>query len=147
MAFKRILAAVDFSRESVKAFFVAVEIARLHSAALLVFHVIEAAPAAPHLLPAGGLGEAVLDIVEKANAAMARLIEDARPALKGLAFESEVITGRAFDEIVERAGEWKADLVVLGSKGATSLEDALVGGTAQEVVERAPCSVLVKRSK
>lgn len=145
MAFKRILAAVDFSRESVQAFFAAVEIARLHSAALLVFHAIEAEPAAaPEPLP-GRLGEAVLAVMARANAAMAALIEDAKPALGGVRFESEVVTGRAFDEIVERAREWKADLVVIGSRGATSLEDALVGGTTQAVVEEAPCSVLVAR--
>ena len=45
MPFKRMLCAVDFSRDSVAAFGVAIEMARLYSGSLHVFHVIEAQPA------------------------------------------------------------------------------------------------------
>jgi nucleotide-binding universal stress UspA family protein len=45
MAFKRILCAVDFSPGSLEAFRVAVEMARLYSGTLHLFHAIEAQPA------------------------------------------------------------------------------------------------------
>jgi nucleotide-binding universal stress UspA family protein len=73
------------------------------------------------------------------------LVESAQPSLEGLAFTTEVTRGRAFVEIVRRAREWKADLTVLGSKGTTSLEEIIIGGTAEGVVKEAPCSVLVVR--
>jgi hypothetical protein len=49
--------AVDFSRESLEAFRVAVEMARLHSRALYIFHVIEAQPVVSEWLPLNGMGE------------------------------------------------------------------------------------------
>jgi nucleotide-binding universal stress UspA family protein len=137
MAFKRILCAVDFSPGSLEAFRVAVEMARLYSGTLHLFHAIEAQPAGP--------AEVVIEIVQKANTAMEGLVASVRSSMKGLAFTSEVTSGKAFVEIVERARKWKADLIVLGSKGTTSLEEIVVGGTAEAVMKQASCSVLVVR--
>jgi universal stress protein A len=137
MRFKRILCAVDFSPDSLAAFDVAVETARLYSASLHIFHVIEAQPAVPP--------QVEIRIVEEANAAMEKLVASAESSLDGLAFTTEVTSGQAFVEIVERAREWRADLIVLGSKGITSLEEIIIGGTAENVMKEAPCSVLVVR--
>lgn len=137
MRFKRILCAVDFSPDSLAAFRIAVETARLHSASLQLFHVMEGQPTAS--------GEVLIEIVKRANAAMEMLVESAQSSLEGLAFTTEVTSGRAFVEIVSRAREWKADLTVLGAKGTTSLEEIIIGGTAEGVVKEAPCSVLVVR--
>ncbi len=140
MAFKRILCAVDFSRDSVAAFNVGVQMARRDAAALHVFHVIEAEPSV-------SVGEAVVRVLEQANAALERLLSDVAPALDGLAVTSEVTSGFAADEIVGRARGWKADLVVLGSKGAPTFEDLGPGETVEGVVEQAPCSVLAVRGQ
>jgi nucleotide-binding universal stress UspA family protein len=137
MAFKRILCAVDFSHDSIQAFDVAVEMARLHAGALHLFHVMEAQPALP--------GEVAIEILQKANAAIEGLVASAQSSLHGLAFTTEVTSGRAFVEIVNRARQWKANLIVLGSKGTTLLEEIIVGGTAEAVTREAPCSVLVVR--
>jgi universal stress protein A len=137
MQFERILCAVDFSPDSLQAFGVAVKAARIHRGALLVFHVIEAQPMVT--------ADALIRINKEANDAMAELIASARQHLEGIAISSEVTTGRAYVEIVNRAREWKASLVVLGARGVTSLEEVIVGGTAESVVREAPCSVLVAR--
>ena len=140
IGFDRILAAVDFSPDSIGGVRAAAETARLHSAALLVFHVIEAEPSPA---PAG----TVLTLIEKANGAMATLVEGLRPTVNKLALTTEVTTGNAGDEIVARACDWSADLVVLGAKGTATLEDVILGGIARSVVERAPCSVLAVRGR
>jgi nucleotide-binding universal stress UspA family protein len=145
MPFKRILCAVDFSRDSVEGFHVAVELARAQSAYLHVLHVSEAQPVVSEWLPIGGLGEVAIQIEEKASAAMESLVRSAKKSLTGLAVTPEVTTGRAFVEIVNRATELKADLIVLGSKGAASLEDIIVGSTAERVMKTAGCSVLIAR--
>ena len=137
-AFKRILCAVDFSRGSVEAFRVAIQTAKLHGATLHLFHVIEPLPS--------GTGELIVEIVAKANAAMEELVRWAQPSLNGLPFTSEATSGRAYEEIVHRARDWKAELIVLGSKGATSLDEIVIGGTAAAVVKEAPCSVLLVRT-
>jgi nucleotide-binding universal stress UspA family protein len=137
MKFERILCAVDFSPDSLQAFAVAMEMVRFHQGAVLVFHVIEAQPTVT--------ADALIKINKEANDAMAELIASARRALEGITISSEVTTGRAYDEIANRAREWKAGLVVLGARGVTSLEEVIVGGTAESVVREAPCSVLVAR--
>lgn len=146
MPFKRLLCAIDLSRESLKAFCVAVEEARLHSGSLHIFHVMEAQPVSPEWLPTNGLGEVTIEIVEKANAAMETLVASARASLDGLSFTTEVTSGTAFVEIVNRAREWHADLIVLGAKGAASLEKIVIGSTSEQVLKDAACSVLIVRN-
>src|SRR5687768_17839968 len=111
MPFKRILIAVDFSPNSLEAFRVAADMASVHSASLHLLHVIEAWPAAP--------GEAAVEFVQKANAAIEQLVASSQSALEKVTLTTEVASGRAFDEIVNRARDWRADLIVLGTKGTT----------------------------
>jgi nucleotide-binding universal stress UspA family protein len=137
MPFKRILIAVDFSPNSLEAFRVAADMASVHSASLHLFHVIEAWPSAP--------GEATMEFVQKANEAVEQLVASSQPALDKVTVTTEVASGRGFDEIVNRARDWRADLIVLGTKGTTSLEEIFLGGTAEHVIKESSCSVLIVR--
>jgi nucleotide-binding universal stress UspA family protein len=135
MPFKRILSAVDFSPNSLEAFRIAAEMASIHSASLHLLHVIEAWPSAP--------SEATVEFVQDANTAVEQLVASSQPAFDKVTLTTEVGSGRAFDEIVNRARDWRADLIVLGTKGTTSLEEIFLGGTAEHVIKESPCSVLV----
>ena len=145
MPFKRILCAVDFSPDSLEAFSLAVETAKLHSAALHLLHVIEAQPVLPEWLPIHGLDEVELYILNKANSAMESLVRSAESSLQGLSFKTEVTSGRAFVEILNRARELRSDLIVLGSNGAASLEDVIAGSTSERVMKAARCSILIAK--
>jgi nucleotide-binding universal stress UspA family protein len=145
MAFKRILCAVDFSGESLEAFRVAVEMARLYAGALHICHVIEAQPVVSDWLAINGLSDMTLQMVEKARAAMESLVASVESSLGDVSFTTEVTSGRAFVEIVNRAQEWRADLIILGAKGAASLAEIIVGSTAERVMKAASCSVLIAR--
>jgi len=46
-------------------------------------------------------------------------------------------------EIVARAAETKADLIVMGTHGRSGLAHALLGSVAERVVQHAPCPVLI----
>ena len=135
MPFKRILTAVDFSANSLEAFRIAAEMASVHSASLHLLHVIGALPSGP--------GEATMEFVQQANEAVEQLVASSQPALAKVTLTTEVASGRAFDEIVNRARDWRADLMVLGTKGTTSLEEIFLGGTAEQVIKESPCSVLI----
>lgn len=135
MPFKRILSAVDFSANSLEAFRIAAEMTSVHSASLLLLHVIEALPSGP--------GEATVEFVQQANTAIEQLVASSKAGLENVTLTTEVATGRAFDEIVNRARDWRADLIVLGTKGTTSLEEIFLGGTAEHVIKESPCSVLI----
>lgn len=57
----------------------------------------------------------------------------------------EVLGGPAARMIVERAQEWKADLIIVGSHGQGFWSRALLGSVSNRIVNHAPCSVLVVR--
>jgi universal stress protein A len=145
MAFKRILCAVDFSETSLEAFRLAAEIARRFASGLYVLHVIEARPVAPGLIGVDAVGEMAVELEEKATAALESLVESSASDLEGISLTLEVTAGRAFVEILNHARYWAADLIVLGAKGATALEQIVVGSTAERVMKDAPCSTLIVR--
>ncbi len=64
----------------------------------------------------------------------------------GIRVESYLPRGRAADEIVAAAREFEADLVVVGNRGHGTLETMLLGSVSAEVVDHAPCPVLVGRT-
>jgi nucleotide-binding universal stress UspA family protein len=74
-------------------------------------------------------------------------LDDAERALEGHGRMIDRITlrGRAASAIVEEARAWKADLIVLGSRGHGPIAAMLLGSTSAEVVDHAPCAVLIVR--
>ena len=134
MKFNRILCAVDFSQASVKAFEAAVELARSFKAELHVIHVIESEPSVPDL-----------NLEQKAIAAMDALVQPAMTDDADLQMTTEVTTGAAYTEILNRARESRVDLIAIGAKGLRLLEEGLLGGTVRRVFTGAPCAVLAVR--
>ena len=59
--------------------------------------------------------------------------------------EGFLLHGRAGSSIVDEARAMEADLVVVGSRGHGTIATMLLGSTASEVVDHAPCPVLVAR--
>jgi nucleotide-binding universal stress UspA family protein len=59
--------------------------------------------------------------------------------------ERVLLDGRPASCIVDEARDWKADLVVVGSRGHGMIESMLLGSVSREVVNHAPCAVLVAR--
>jgi nucleotide-binding universal stress UspA family protein len=64
----------------------------------------------------------------------------------GLKVESFLLRGRAGSSIVDEARTMRADLVVVGSRGHGTIATMVLGSTASEVVDHAPCPVLVARN-
>jgi nucleotide-binding universal stress UspA family protein len=62
-----------------------------------------------------------------------------------VAIESVLVRGRAATVIVGQAREMDADLVVVGHRGMGPWESMLLGSVSAEVVDHAPCPVLVAR--
>lgn len=103
--------------------------------------------------PAGFVPEAPLvtdfAAVQKAQRDKAEaVIERARQIVDtaGLPVSTRIRTGVPGQEIVDEAGEWRADLIVVGSHGRTGLRRILMGSVAQYVVQHALCSVEVVRA-
>lgn len=70
-----------------------------------------------------------------------------RSARSDLIIEPVLLRGRAASLIVEEAREMAAELVVVGHRGHGRWESILLGSVSAEVVDHAPCPVLVARSE
>ena len=143
MAYKRILCAIDFSDHSNEAFLEAVELAEKNSATLFLLHALEVQPLLTQWLAPDGLSDLTMEIKRKAQESMDSLVNSAGDRLGKLKLHTEITSGRAHAEILENAVVWRADLIVMGARGAGSLEDVLLGSTANRVLGDTECSVLV----
>ena len=74
-------------------------------------------------------------------------LDDAERTLErpGLGVERLILHGRPATAIVDEAREWSADLIVLGNRGHGPFGAMLLGSVSAEVVDHAPCPVLVVR--
>jgi nucleotide-binding universal stress UspA family protein len=67
-------------------------------------------------------------------------------AKPGRVVETAVLRGRPATVIVEQALDLRAELIVVGSRGLGRLRSMLLGSVSAEVVDHAPCPVLVARA-
>ena len=64
---------------------------------------------------------------------------------EGLSCSTVVADGSVVEEICRRAGDYEAQLIVVGSHGWGSARRLLVGSVSTALVHEAPCPVLVVR--
>ena len=64
----------------------------------------------------------------------------------GIDAQGEAPIGPAAEAIVAAATRLEADLIIMGSHGRTGLERLVVGSNSAQVLDRAPCAVLVVKS-
>lgn len=76
--------------------------------------------------------------VSKASATLAR---------SGLTVDTKVVEGHPGKTIVAEAKRWKADLIILGSRGLSKGLRLLLGSVAAYVSANADCSVEIVRSR
>lgn len=63
----------------------------------------------------------------------------------GVSVERLILRERAGTAIVEEATAWEADIIVVGNRGHSRIGTMILGSTSAEVVDHAPCPVLVAR--
>ena len=142
----RVLVAYDGSAGSAEAVALAAAIPWPNDSVLRVVSVIEPIMMATSGPWDGGAALAPeLDAAITANAhdAMSEVVE--LVGASGTSVEGMVLRGRAASEIIDAARELRADLVIVGSRGHGTIASLLLGSVSSEVVDHAPCPVLVAR--
>lgn len=88
-------------------------------------------------------------VIDSEEAGAIKTVEEAVEIVggSGLKTTGEVATGRAKTVIVERAKEWGANLVVVGSHGRRGVERLLLGSVSEHVANHAHCSTEVIRDR
>jgi len=148
MAFPhRVLAATDLSGPADEAIRQADAWARAAEAALAVCHVLPNPLRANPLFPELNARMAVAATTLAARAG--RELEGRASALTGRGpgeLEIRVEEGDPLPMLLRFAEQWDADLLVVGSHGASGVSRILLGSVGDRVVRYAHCSVLVARS-
>jgi nucleotide-binding universal stress UspA family protein len=67
--------------------------------------------------------------------------------MEGVDYEENVQNYMDFNGIIDSAHKYKADLIVMGSHGATGLKEFFVGSNTEKVVRTSDIPVLVIKSK
>lgn len=70
-----------------------------------------------------------------------------RPSRDSVEFYVHARIGHPAEQILELAREVGADLIFIGSHGATALERLMLGSVSERVVREAKCPVMVTRAK
>jgi nucleotide-binding universal stress UspA family protein len=138
-AMRVIVHPTDFSRASEAALEVARALARDHGARLIVIHVV---PLDPYL---DGKLAAEIDIrdYQRSLDLMRKRLDG--PDLKHRV-ETRLVRGFEAEEILREAQDFAADLIVMGTHGRSGLRRLLMGNTAQSVLPKAACPVLVVKA-
>jgi len=135
---RKILHGLDGSESSFKAFSEAMQLAKSCRAELHTISVEEV----PHY--PGTIGE-IIEEQEAARGLFGVALEKARRMAQqeGVEVQCHVIVGHEVKTIVEFIKAKGFDLLVIGFMGHSALYNRVMGGTCQNLVRLAPCSVLV----
>jgi nucleotide-binding universal stress UspA family protein len=143
----RIIVAFDGSAAATDAVTLVAAVAWPSDSVLRVVSVIEPTQMAISgpLYPGVGL---LTDVDEAITAYVNDALRGAVERLRspGRTVEGVVLRGRVASSIIEDARDFGADLVVVGSRGHGTIESLLLGSVSSEVVDHAPCPVLVARA-
>ena len=138
-----LLVATDFSPASDRALDEAIDLARMMNASIEVLHVHKVTTTSmPPTLDIVTVPPSAQE-VGAGEEALAERVHRVRQA--GIAVEGESRFGRPEDEIVRRAVERSARLIVMGSHGVSALRHLLMGSVTEAVLKHAPshCPLVV----
>jgi len=136
LPFRRLLVPTDLSVASSLAFPMAAYFARTFGAEVVVLHVTPE----PTLATLSGIPD---PMPRPAAANEAKVRDFCRPSFGDLAFDVRLDSGSVANHIVKVAGEERADLVIMATRGHDSLGDKILGSNTERVVRHSPCPVLV----
>ena len=145
--YQRILVPIDGSPTSKRGLDEAIRIAQLTGGALRLIHVADEISVAFAMNAYAGVPG---DWSERIRADGARLLEEAqsRVAAAGIASEAVQVdnfSGAVHEKIVEEAGRWPADLIVLGTHGRRGIGRLVLGSSAENVLRSDAVPVLLVR--
>lgn len=103
------------------------------------------APISALEVAAGAEPMALAERIENKRTLALRAADMVRANFPDWDVRAEACCGSPASQIIKRATEWGADLIVLGSRGLSSVEGLLMGSVAQKVLHDAPCAVRIGR--
>ncbi len=148
---KKILIPVDYSKTSAVAFDVAFDIAKKDGAELIALNVVE--EATPESYRISGEWQKsnwedrlfTFELLKKSKAQLEKLVKD--PKYAAVKITGELRLGNPYHGITTIVTERKVDLIVMGTKGHSKIEDLVIGTNTEKVVRHSHCPVLTVQRK
>ena len=142
--FDKILFATDFSENSEHAFDYALTLARQFDARLTIIHVInEPVDLRGFYVPHISFEKLEKEIEEGADKMMQKFCRTRAKDFTN--YETLIVAGIPYEEILRKAAEQQSSLIVLGTQGRKGIDHFLFGSTAERVVRNAKCPVMTVR--
>lgn len=142
---KKILVPVDFSKPAENALRVAAELARKNKAELYVLHVVEMAETLFGTEQFNINDEQIIFFMKMAKKRFAKFLD--KPYLEGLKVIDSVEVGSPTMGINEVVENENIDLLVMGSNGASGIDEILIGSNTEKVVRHSNVPVLVVKQE
>ena len=146
MAIKKIAFCTDFSTNAEAAFVEAFDLAGKYRAKLFLIHVLPPVinpltTETEWVLPAEDTKALILNLEE-------RMQQEYGSRLTGqIDYELVILNGHISSEILTFLEKNRIDLAVMGAYGLSGMGLVLFGSVAKRVVHKAPCSVMIVRSR
>ena len=145
---KKILVAIDGSKQSDKALDFALHLARNDSAEIVLINVIS-----PSLIGHVYISGMYVPDVDYSNylnqikviheMLLSKALDKAKNFQETLKVSKELVEGRPAEKIVETAKKGMFDLIVIGSRGLGGIKELLLGSVSDRVADKASCPVLI----
>lgn len=147
---KRILVPIDFSKESMNALNAAYSLAANTDSNILLLHIVED----PNIETMKISGETHYDpmdnlyvklLLDKTKERLEAIVNDPKNSDIDISYKLEI--GNPYSSISENIASHDASLIVMGSSGASGLQEILVGSVADKTVRHAICPVIVVKGE
>lgn len=142
---KTILVPVDFSKPSENALKVAAQLAKKNNGKIVVLHVVELAESLFGTEQFNVDNQEVMFFLKMAKKRFSKFLD--KPYLKGVKVHDQVEIGPTSYIISKTADDSSADLVVMGSVGASGLQEVLIGSNTEKIVRKSKVPVLVVKKE
>jgi len=144
---KNILFPTDFSPNANNALNFAVEIARKVNGNLILFHAYSVQlidPNMPAEIYLSAYQEEEKTAKENLEKLSGRIIEANKDASGKSLFATDAIVtqGLVVDEVLSMIDEYKIDIVVMGTHGASGITELILGSNTASIIEKSPAPVL-----
>ncbi len=124
--YQKILVPVDGSEHSKRALKEAINLAKMTEGNITLLTVY----------PSGSLSARAISALTNEQ----RLVES-----EGIPVDTLLAKGNVVDQIIRTAKEGHFDLIVIGARGLSRLQEIVLGSVSRGVTENAPCPVIVTR--
>lgn len=141
----KILVPTDFSEQAENALKVAAMLAKSNNAEIYLLHMMEIPMQEVDAVNAQSDIPEVLFFMKLAHKRFETLLNS--DYLKGITVHETVKTDISFEQINEASTELGADLIVMGSHGASGIKEMFVGSNAEKVVRTSEVPVLVIKNE